>query len=76
MVVMTRDPSTIGVRMGMLFIPSAAGLLAGTPIAGAILARGGWPGLIAFCGASITLSVVFVIAARISRVGWKLKCIT
>ena len=60
--------SVIGVRMGMLFIPIAAGLLVGNPIAGALV-RSGWIDLQAFCGTTIACSGICVICARIAKVG-------
>lgn len=63
-------------RLGMQMVPMAFGLLVGNPIAGAILNSGSgnnWVGLASFCGASVLLSVVFVGAARVTKVGWKIK---
>ena len=58
--------------MGMLFVPIAAGLLVGNPIAGALL-RSGWMDLQAFCGAVLACSGLCVLSARIAKVGWNLK---
>lgn len=55
----------LGVRMGMLSIPMAAGLLIGNPIAGAIL-RGSWTSLQAFCGAILGLSTICLVATKFS----------
>jgi len=67
----------VGVRMGMLLVPWALGLLVGEPIAGAILASGGgWMGLQIFAGAVIVAAVVVGVAVRVSKYGWGLgtKC--
>ena len=60
--------TVIGVRMGMLFVPVAAGLLVGNPIAGALL-RNGWIDLQVFCGAVVAFSGICVAAARCAKVG-------
>jgi len=67
---MTRDPTKLGTRLGMIFLPIAAGLLVGNPVAGAVLAHG-WPGLMSFCGACVIVSVAFIVAARVAKEGWK-----
>ena len=64
--------SVVGVRMGMLFVPTAMGLLIGNPIAGAIL-RKGWPALETFCGAVMALSTVSLLAVKITKYGWTVK---
>ena len=56
--------------MGMLFVPIAAGLLIGNPIAGALL-RSGWVDLQAFCGAVVACSGICVLCARLAKVGLK-----
>lgn len=58
--------------MGMLFVPIAAGLLVGNPIAGALL-RSGWVDLQAFCGAVLCCSGICVLGARLAKVGLSLK---
>ena len=54
--------------MGMLFVPIAVGLLIGNPIAGALL-RNGWTDLQAFGGATVALSGICVIGARVAKAG-------
>ncbi len=73
-VTVTLCPSlgVFGVRMGMLLVPTAIGLLIGNPIAGAIL-RNGWPALQAFGGVTVALATGFMIAARIAKCGWDLN---
>jgi MFS family permease len=61
----------VGVRMGMSFSIAAIGFLIGTPIAGAIGKRG-WVGLQAYTGATLILSTVIMVAARVSKVGFKI----
>ena len=58
--------------MGMLFVPIAAGLLVGNPIAGALL-HSSWVDLQAFCGAVLGCSGIFVLGARAAKVGLNLK---
>lgn len=53
----------LGVRMGMLSIPMAAGLLIDSPIAGVTLV-GGWAGLQPFCEAAVGFSITCLIATR------------
>ncbi|KAF5870717.1 putative mfs monocarboxylate transporter protein [Botrytis fragariae] len=75
-VTLSPHPGVIGLRLGMLFVPIAFGLLIGNPIAGAILKSGhgnNWKALEAFCGSSILLSVGFLGAARVTKVGWGMK---
>lgn len=69
-VAVTLSPSlsVIGVRMGMLFVPIAIGLLVGNPVAGALL-RTGWLDLQMFCGVAVALSGLCVMGARIAKVG-------
>lgn len=69
-------PGVIGLRLGMVFVPIAFGLLIGSPIAGAILKSGNgdnWKALEAFCGSCILLSVILVGAARVAKVGWGIR---
>ena len=58
----------LGVRMGMLFLPTAVGLFIGNPIAGAIL-KTNWVGLQVFCGATVGLSTASMFVARFIKVG-------
>ena len=64
--------SIIEVRMGMLLVPIAVGLLVGTPIAGALL-HSGWIDLQVFCGVTVACSGIYVIGARFTKVGLSLK---
>lgn len=57
-----------GSRLSILFMPAAAGVLIGNPIAGAIL-KNGWTGLQVFCGTCIAAAVLLAIAARVARTG-------
>ena len=70
--VVSLSPSlgVVGVRMGMVFVFAAVGLLTGTPIAGAILNVHGWEGLQVFCGAMVAAATVFIMAARICKTGY------
>jgi len=74
-VFLSPDPGLLGVRMGMLLIPIALGLLIGNPIAGAISTHG-WNGLQSFTGGVLVISAGFIIAVRVVMHGWywKKKC--
>lgn len=60
----------IGTRLGQSFGIVAIGLLIGTPIGGAILEKGGFTALWAYGGVMLFASAAFLIAARVSWVGW------
>lgn len=60
----------VGVRMGMVFVFAAVGLLMGNPIAGAILKVHGWVGLQVFCGVMVAAATTCIVGARISKVGY------
>ena len=67
----------VGVRMGMLLLPWAFGLLVGEPIAGAILSSSSsWKGLQIFTGTVIGAAVLIAVAVRYAKYGSKLitKC--
>ena len=67
----------IGVRMGMLFLPWAAGLLIGEPIAGAILdASGDWISVQIFTGSVLGAATVLGVAVRWTKYGtsWRRRC--
>lgn len=69
------DIRHIGVRTGTAFAVQSFGALAGSPIAGAIVAAqdGSFLGLQLFCGFSMLMSVVFFFAARWVQVGAVVK---
>ena len=69
---MCPNMGVVGVRIGMLSIPTAIGLLIGNPIAGAIL-KSGWVNLQAFCGAVVGISTLCMIAARVAKVGMGIR---
>ncbi|EFE38640.1 hypothetical protein TRV_06689 [Trichophyton verrucosum HKI 0517] len=71
---LSADKSKIGTRLGMTLAVVGCGVLVGNPIAGAILnGRGGWVGLICWCGALLTASVISMAASRVSKVGFGLR---
>ena len=76
--VVTLCPSlaVVGVRMGMNFALAAVGLLIGNPIAGAIVGDGtqtiSWNGLKGWNAACVIIAALFMIAARVSKAGWKI----
>lgn len=68
------DLSTLGTRMGMTFAFTGFGLLIGTPVAGVILiGERSWVGVQVWCGLSVTISGICMLAARITKVGSRLK---
>ena len=72
-VVLTKDLSKIGTRMGQSFFVCSFGLLIGTPVSGAILAStGGWLGVQLFSGILLLAVASSFLAARTYSVGWKL----
>ncbi|KAL9046302.1 MAG: hypothetical protein Q9214_000833 [Letrouitia sp. 1 TL-2023] len=67
---------TVGTRMGMALGASGLGLLVGAPVAGAILrSHGGWVGLQAWSGALVVISAVWMLAARVAKVGFPIRAI-
>ena len=74
----TKDVRKIGVRLGGTFFVTAWAGLTGQPIAGALAQRGEGLGrmefvyLKVFCGVTVGLGAVFLLAARISSRGWRL----
>lgn len=67
----------VGVRMGMLLLPWAFGLLIGEPIGGALLSSSsGWKGLQIFTGTALGGAVVIAVAVRYTKYGpeFKQKC--
>ncbi|KAK8016617.1 MFS monocarboxylate [Apiospora rasikravindrae] len=63
---LTPDMSRPGTRMGTNYLFSGLSVLAGTPVAGAILGGGGdlaWKGLIAYSGATLAAGSVLLVAA-------------
>ncbi len=74
--VVTLSPNlgAIGTRIGMATAIAGAGLLIGSPIAGAILqARSGWLGLKVWCGVLLTVSGLCMLSARIIKTGLTLS---
>jgi len=74
-VALSPDPGLFGVRLGMLLMPSALGLLLGNPIAGVIDPKG-WLGLQLFTGAVLITAATLVVLVRLLLYGksWKKKC--
>lgn len=70
---LSNDMSLVGTHMGMNFGFGAFGLLIGNPVAGVLLDKEGWVAPAMFCGTANLLAAMFILAARVSKVGWKLK---
>lgn len=69
------DMNVIGLRIGMICIPCAFGLLIGSPVAGVIV-RDGWLALQMFTGATLAVSTIAVATLRVLKGGWRarVKC--
>ncbi|KAH8697433.1 putative monocarboxylate transporter [Talaromyces proteolyticus] len=66
--------SMIGTRLGMTLATVGCGVLVSNPIAGAILnGRGGWIGLIVWCGVLLMASCASMAASRVAKVGFSWK---
>jgi MFS family permease len=71
---LTPDLRTLGTRMGQCFFFSAFGLLAGTPVTGAILNNGqNWLGVQLFSGITILGTGFLLLVTRIAAKGWQLR---
>lgn len=66
------DQSKIGVRLGMVMTCLGFACLTGPPIGGALIAasHGGYVSSQAFFGSIVALGAIFLLFARVSRVGW------
>ena len=70
------DLAVLGGRMSMVFMTSGVGLLVGPPAAGAILTAGGgenWKLVMVWSGGCLVLATLCMLAARVVKVGWKVK---
>ncbi|QPC77922.1 hypothetical protein HYE68_008674 [Fusarium pseudograminearum] len=64
----------IGFRTGMVFFVSSIGGLTTNPISGQILEKSnGWIGVKVYAGVFCFVGTTFIFAARVHRVGWKVK---
>lgn len=65
----------LGTRIGMMTVPMAVGLLIGNPIAGALVHGSSFTGLQVFCGITVVLAGLFLLAARLAQLkagsSWK-----
>ena len=70
-----RDPTKIGVEVGMIFSINGLGSLCGPPIAGALIERDGGRYLYAqlYAGAAIMVAAFLFATCRVLTVGWKWK---
>lgn len=68
---LSSDKSKIGARLGMTLAIVGFGVLVSNPIAGAILnGKGGWIGLIVWCGSLLVASFLSMAASRVSKIGF------
>ncbi|KAF2230512.1 MFS general substrate transporter [Viridothelium virens] len=67
--------SALGLRIGMMCIPCAAGLLIGSPVGG-VIAKNDWLGVQMFTGSTLLASTIAVAAVRTMKSGWSIarKC--
>lgn len=72
---LTTDMTKIGVRMGMVYTVISFATLTGTPIAGALISAnsGHYLGMEMFAASLLMVGGIMLVAARISRTGWKLR---
>lgn len=71
LVTLTPDLRRLGTRMGQAFFFCALAILAGPPVSGALLrATGSWVALKGFAGGTVVFSSMFIVLARVSKVGW------
>ena len=72
---LTTDLKKIGVRIGMVFTVISFACLTGPPLAGALIQKGNGNYIYAqiFSGTSLTCGCLMLIAARISKTGWRLE---
>lgn len=74
LVALTPDLRTLGTRTGQAFFIGSFGVLMGSPVAGAILSKtGSWIAVKCFSATTVVMAMVFLVAARTSKVGWRLK---
>lgn len=71
---LTTDMTKMGVRMGMVYTVISFATLTGTPIAGALISADGghYLGMEMFAASLLMIGGITLVAARISRTGWKL----
>ena len=64
----------VGVRMGMLLLPWALGLLVGEPIGGVFLSSSsGWLGLQLLTGSALFAATILGIGVRSTKYGWRCR---
>ncbi|KAI1618426.1 MFS transporter, MCP family, solute carrier family 16, member 10 [Exophiala viscosa] len=74
LVTLTPDLRTLGTRTGQAFFIASFGVLMGSPVAGAILNQtGSWVAVKCFAGTAVLMAMVFLVAARTTKVGWSLR---
>ena len=69
---LSEDMSSVGLQIGLMECFAGAGLLMGTPIAGALLGNQHWLNIQVFAGALITAAVLCMLSARVLKVGGRL----
>ena len=69
---LSEDLGSVGLQIGLMELFAGAGLLMGTPIAGALLGDQHWLNIQVFAGALITAAVLCMLNARVLKVGFRL----
>ncbi len=71
---LTDDQKKLGVRSGMGFSIVGCAVLTGPPIAGALVQRahGSYVGLQIFAGSGMAIALLFGVASRGAKAGWKI----
>lgn len=70
---LTEDLSKMGVRMGMVYSLIGFAVLIGNPLAGVLVSADGGRYLYAqmYAGSALILGAALLVAARVSKTGWK-----
>ena len=69
---LTDNKSKMGTRMGMIFSTISFATLTGTPIAGALIGRGGYLNMEMFAASLLMIGALILTAARLAGTGMKL----
>lgn len=70
---LTKDLSKIGTRVGMVLTLVSIGPLTGPPVAGTLIAHGGYIAAQVWAGSCLFVGTMALISARLVVSGWKFK---
>lgn len=65
----SRNPDLLGTHLGMSFGVAALGVLVGNPVAGVLLQDVGWVSAQSFAASACMISVILMVAARLTLTG-------